>query len=81
MNISKEIIIDKKYIVGLGMGNWCSSIESATINVGDVRLIAGVLMYAYTVDNGFFKPQTVNWVPVDDKFNTPENMRHWIKSL
>lgn len=47
--MTRQIILDDRYkVVGL-LGCWVQSKETATINQGDVRLIAGVLMYAYTV--------------------------------
>ena len=80
--MSKKVTLDNdKYILGGGMGSWAKSYESATINKGDVRLIGRVLMYAYTIYNSWKDGQEVTWCPVDEKFNTPDNLRNWMNNL
>lgn len=70
-----------EYTIGSGLGCWASSIESVTINNGDVRLIKGILMYAYNVIEPKWYQLTGNivwWVPVDKKYGHDfENLRKW----
>jgi len=68
-----------EYELGAGIGSWAMSREYG-IKKGDVRFIGGVLMYAYSIyRRGVFKPLEVNWTPVDDKYNTNENLREWLR--
>lgn len=65
-------------IVGL-FGCWAKSKESNAIEKGAVRLIAGELMYAYSIERtGLFslKCDTVNWVSVREKVDM-EEIRTW----
>lgn len=84
--MTKKIILDDRYkVVGL-LGCWVQSKETATINEGDVRFIAGVLMYAYSVHRASFfnfmdGRDTVNWVVVDQQFNNMESIRQWMLQL
>lgn len=70
-----------QYELGGGMGSWAKSFENG-VKHGDVRRINLVLMYAYTVRHKYaiflFKKSEVNWCPVDETFNTPENLRNWM---
>jgi hypothetical protein len=65
------------YHLGGGMGSWACSREGR-IPTGTVRVIGGVLMAAFSVYPCGFSNE-VNWIPVDEKFNTPENLRSWIR--
>lgn len=81
---SKRILFDNdRYEVGLGMGQWAKSVESKPVDLGSVRVVGGVLMYAYSQHKfGFgFGSWEISWVPVDDKANTPNGMRVWVASL
>lgn len=82
----KKVILDDKYELGGGLGSWAKSLETITVTKGDVRLIGGLLMYAYTiVPASFFNfkegRDVVNWVPIDYEFNTFDNLHKWINSL
>jgi len=69
---------------GLGLGCWAKSEEYHTVVEGEVRVIGKVLMYAYKVYRPKWfeaKPDIVWWTPVDDSFNTFENLSNWKKSL
>lgn len=80
----KKVILNDKYELGGGMGSWAKSYESATVTVGDVRLIGGVLMSAYMVRSPSFfslKADEVHWTPVDDKYNNFDNLRIWINQV
>jgi len=83
--MTKITIQDGKYEIGAGMGCWAKSFETVTVTKGDVRLIGGILMSAYRVEipsiwNFKEGRDQVWWTPVDEKFNTPEDLRNWIKS-
>jgi hypothetical protein len=74
----KEIILDKKYFLGMGLGSWAKSFENG-VKKGDVRLIGGKLMYAYTVYFNKWSANEVNWCPVEkSEFS---DLRAWIKEL
>jgi hypothetical protein len=73
----KKVTWNDKYVLGGGLGSWAKSFENR-VEEGDVRLIDGVLMYAYTVYRRSFGPDEVNWSPVDGKFNTFENLKKWL---
>lgn len=79
--MSKKVTLDNdKYILGGGMESWAKSYESQPVQKGDVRLIGGILMYAYTTHIGWFTIE-INWCPVDEKFNTFDNLRNWMNNL
>lgn len=81
-----RIILDDKYELGGGMGSWAKSKETVTVTKGDVRTIGGILMYAYTVYSvPWYKftgdcRHVVNWCPVDELLNNPENLRKWMRT-
>jgi len=85
----KKVILtqgDIIYELGIGLGNWAKSLETVTINQGDVRLIGGILMYAYIIKEASFFNLTdgrtqVTWAPVDENFNTFDNQTKWKNSL
>lgn len=84
--MTKKIILDDRYKVVGYLGCWVQSKETVTVNVGDVRYIGGLLMYAYTVHRASFfnlidGRDTVNWVVADEKRNTMESIREWVDSL
>lgn len=68
------------YELGTGLGFWAKSIEKRTLDIGDTRVIGGILMCIYLANYGVLKA-TYNWVPVDEKFNTFENQKKWKSSL
>ena len=77
----KEIILDGKYELGGGLGCWAKSKERyAQVRKGDVRVIDGVLMYAFSVKQApWYQLSDIRdevwWTPVDEKYNTMENLR------
>ncbi len=81
--MSKKVILDNKYELGGGLGSWAKSRESVTINKGDVRVIGGILMYAYSIyrTNSFsIIGDEVNWCPVDTKLGF-DDLRDWVKNV
>lgn len=67
--MSRRVLFEEgqEYQLGGGFGSWALSFERG-IRRGDVRMIDGVLMYAYTVyREGWFGVRRVNWCPVDRK--------------
>lgn len=83
----KTVILNDKYELGGGMGSWAKSRETVTVNEGDVRLIGGVLMSAYRVTRSpWWKllgdcRDEVWWTPVDEAFNSFDNLRNWINRV
>jgi hypothetical protein len=74
----KKIILNDKYELGLGMGSWAKSNENNVI-IGECRKINGIVMYAYSIyKRELFRLDEVNWCPVDESFNTIENLRSWV---
>lgn len=75
---SRKITLGEKYVLGGGFGSWAKSIERGA-RVGDVRMIGGVLMYAYSIHSrGPFRKKEVNWVPVDESIKRDfENVRRF----
>jgi hypothetical protein len=69
----------KEYKVCGMLGCIVQSREEKYIDQGDVRLIGGMLMYAYQIKYGMIS-HTVSWAAVDDKINYPE-IRAWIEKL
>lgn len=83
--MSKIMIENEKYELGTGMGCWAKSFEAVFVTKGDVRLIGGLLMSAYRIETMSFwnfieGRYEVWWTPITDSFNTPENLKNWIKS-
>lgn len=83
--MSKKIMLDDKYELGGGLGSWAKSREAATINIGDVRVIGGILMYAYIIKEASpfnFKEgrDEVCWTPVDNKLGF-DDLREWVKNV
>ncbi len=83
--MKKITIEDNKYEVGSGIGAWLKSYEYNVVK-GDVRSFNGVLLKAYMVcpRTKFFVielPSEIWWNPVDEDFNTYENLRTWIDKL
>lgn len=84
--MKKVTIENGRYEIGGGMGCWAKSMETTTINKGDVRLIGGVLMYAYRIRVASFwnfkeGRDEVWWTPVDEEFNNSQNLRNWVNNL
>lgn len=67
---------DIEYQLGGGLGSWAKSFERYRVEVGTVRLIDSILMSAYTVYPKWTVYE-INWSPIDEKFNTFENLRSW----
>ncbi len=79
--MSKTITIeDGRYEVGFGIGAWAKSKEKKTVQKGDVRVIAKVLMHAWSIQNCYGK-NNVWWVPVYENENSPDDLRKWINNL
>ena len=82
--MSKKIILDNKYELGGGMGSWAKSYEY-DVKLGDVRVIGGKLMYAYSIYNRYFVfiilTPKINWCPVDETLKFDVDMKKWIASL
>ncbi len=72
-----------EYVLGGGLGSWAKSKETVTVNVGDTRVIDGILMYAYIVHvpsiwNFKDGRDEVHWTPVDrDLCHDWEKMKNW----
>jgi len=70
-----------KYELGGGMGSWAkeTTFLHPKVNLGDTRVIKGVLMYAYSIHltSGFFN-YTVHWCPVDSQLNDWSKLREWV---
>ena len=85
--MNRIIIENGKYEIGDGLGCWAKSSEVVTVTEGDVRLIGGILMFAYHVERSPWYKITgdcrdvVNWTPVDNTFNTYENLRSWKRAI
>ena len=62
------------YTLGTGIGCWASSMED--IPLGTTRVIKGVLMHTWKEYKRWWGKE-VWWCPVDEKFNTYENLREW----
>lgn len=77
--MAKKVYLGK-YTLGGGMGSWAKSYERG-VEKGEVRVIGGVLMYAYSIYFRGLLPKEINWVPVDDKSNSWEQMSKWITNL
>lgn len=78
----KKIILtvgDLTYELSTFTGAWAKSREN-DIPIGTVRVIHGVLMYAWTVHGKVFGKDEVLWSPVDKEFNNHENAVKWIAS-
>lgn len=79
--IETEIYWDK-YKVGGTFGCWLKRNERG-VRIGDVRFLAGKIMYAYNVwPRGLFRAPEVNWCAVEDgKKYSMDDIRAWIKTL
>lgn len=65
-----------EYELSTYCGAWAKSRER--VPVGTVRVIGGMLMYAWTRhDRGLFRSPEVLWSPVDRAQNTPEEACKW----
>jgi hypothetical protein len=62
--MSIRITYDDKYEVGNGMPYWLRSHEEG-LTVGDVRFLAGRLMWVSAVQRAAFRKTEVWWSPVD----------------
>ena len=81
--MSIKRILDKKYTLGGGLGSWAKSFEHhQDISKGDVRLIGGILMSAYSIypAKWFWKSDEVNWTPIDDDLNY-KDLYKWMGDL
>lgn len=81
--MDSQVIIYKsggrKYELIGSYGCWAREYDRyGRVQEGDTRVIKGVLMYAYRVYHYWFKSSEIHWCPVDDKFNTNENIRKFL---
>lgn len=79
---------DIEYELGGGLGSWAKSLETVTVNIGDVRVIGKKLMCAFIIRRASmwnFKEgrDEVCWMPVDDaekQYLFPD-IKKWMDSL
>jgi hypothetical protein len=62
-----------------GLGRWAKSKEPRHLEIGDTRVIKGILMKVYSFEVGWLTYKAT-WAPVDEKINNWENLRKWIGS-
>lgn len=65
--MSKKTILnqgDISYELGGGLGSWAKSKERKVLDIGDTRVIGGILMSVYMADYGFLINK-YDWTPVD----------------
>jgi len=80
--ISAKVVLDGKYRWSGNFGCWFSSIESRRkYEVGDVKMICGVLCYVYKKSNLYLFESEYWWVPVDEKVNNHDGLRHFKSKL
>lgn len=79
MNNKKVVLTQGEvdYELGGGLGCWARSTEERRLDVGDTRVINGILMSVYKAKYKFFDSE-YTWTPVDEKYNSFENLTLWI---